>query len=112
MALEPLDAGVYAWLPDGPPGRGSPNAGVVVDPDGITLIDTLMVPQPYGPCAAEVGAIGLPVRRAVLTGSGVEQAGGTGRFKLAAVYGSRQASVHLDQEPNADSWRAPFPGPG
>ena len=109
MALELLDAGVYAWLPDGPPGRGSPNAGVVVDPDGITLIDTLMVPEQYEPFAAEVEAIGLPVRRAVLTGSGVEQAGGTGRFKLAAVYGSRQASVHLDQEPNVDSWRALFP---
>jgi glyoxylase-like metal-dependent hydrolase (beta-lactamase superfamily II) len=45
----------------------------------------------------------------VLTGSSVEQAGGTGRLKLAAVYGSRQASVHLDQPPNVDSWRALYP---
>ena len=66
-----------AWLPDGPP-RRRPNAGVVVDPDGVTVIDTLMVPDQYEPFAAEVEAIGLPVRRAVLTGSGVEQAGGTG----------------------------------
>jgi glyoxylase-like metal-dependent hydrolase (beta-lactamase superfamily II) len=109
MSLEPLDAGVYAWMPGGPPGRGAPNAGVVVDPDGITVIDTLMVPDQYEPFAASVEALRLPVRRAVLTGSGVEQAGGTGRFKLAAVYGSRQASVHLDQPPNVDSWRALFP---
>src|SRR5262245_45932159 len=110
MSLEPLDAGVYVWMPEGPPGRGSPNAGAVVDPDGITLIDTLMVPDQYEPFAAAVEALGLPVRRAVLTGSGVEQAGGTGHFKLAAVYGSRQASVHLDQPPNVESWRALFPG--
>ena len=49
------------------------------------------------------------MRRIVLTGSSVEQAGGTGRLKLAAVYGSRQASVHLDQPPNVDSWRALYP---
>jgi glyoxylase-like metal-dependent hydrolase (beta-lactamase superfamily II) len=109
MSLEPLDAGVYVWMPDGPPRRGSPNAGAVVDPDGITLVDTLMVPDQYEPFAAALEAFGLPVRRAVLTGSGVEQAGGTGRFKLAAIYGSRQASLHLDQPPNVDSWRALFP---
>jgi glyoxylase-like metal-dependent hydrolase (beta-lactamase superfamily II) len=110
VSLTPLDAGLYAWLPDGPPRRGRPNAGVIVDPDGVTVVDTLMVPDQFEPFAAEVEAIGLPVRRAVLTGSGVEQAGGTGRFKLAAVYGSRQASVHLDQPANLDSWRSLFPG--
>jgi cyclase len=108
VSLAPLDAGVYAWLQPGG-GRGRPNAGAVVDADGITVIDTLMTPDQYGPFAAALDGIGLPVRRAVLTGSGVEQAGGTGRFTLAAVYGSRQASVHLDQPPNVDSWRALFP---
>lgn len=108
MALVPLDAGVYAWLADAP-GRGHPNAGAVVDADGITVVDTLMTPDQYEPFAAALDELGLPVRRAVLTGSGVEQAGGTGRFALAAVYGSRQASVHLDQPPNVDSWRALFP---
>jgi cyclase len=108
VALAPLAPGVLAWLQD-PPGRGRPNAGVVVDPDGVTVVDTLMTPDQYEPFAAEVEAIGLPVRRIVLTGSSVEQAGGTGRLKLAAVYGSRQASVHLDQPPNVDSWRALFP---
>jgi glyoxylase-like metal-dependent hydrolase (beta-lactamase superfamily II) len=81
----------------------------VVDPDGVSVVDTLMTPDQYEPFAAEVEAIGLPVRRIVLTGSSVEQAGGTGRFKLAAIYGSRQASVHLDQPPNVDSWRALYP---
>jgi glyoxylase-like metal-dependent hydrolase (beta-lactamase superfamily II) len=108
VALVPLAPGVLAWLHD-TPGRGRPNAGVIVDPDGVTVVDTLMTPDQYEPFAAEVEAIGLPVRRIVLTGSSVEQAGGTGRLKLAAVYGSRQASVHLDQPPNVDSWRALYP---
>ena len=108
MPLELLDAGVLAWL-QLPPRRGRPNAGVVVDADGITLVDTLMTPDQYEPLAAAVEELGLPIRRLVLTGSGVEQPGGTSRFKLAAVYGSRQASVHLDQPPNVDSWRALFP---
>jgi len=81
----------------------------VVDADGITLVDALMTPGQYEPLAAALDELGLPVRRIVLTGSGVEQAGGTGRFALAGVYGSRQASVHLDQPPNVDSWRALFP---
>jgi glyoxylase-like metal-dependent hydrolase (beta-lactamase superfamily II) len=108
VPLVPLDVGVYAWLEE-PAGRGHPNAGAVVDADGITVVDTLMTPDQYEPFAAALAEIGLPVRRAVLTGSGVEQAGGTGRFTLAAVYGSRQASVHLDQPPNLDSWRSLFP---
>ncbi len=108
VPLAPLAPGVLAWLQD-PPGRGRPNAGVVVDHDGVTVIDTLMTSDQYEPFAAEVEAIGLPVRRIVLTGSSVEQAGGTGRLKLAAVYGSRQASVHLDQPPNVESWRALYP---
>jgi glyoxylase-like metal-dependent hydrolase (beta-lactamase superfamily II) len=108
VALDPLDAGVYAWL-QSPGGRGRPNAGAVVDADGVTVIDTLMTPDQYEPFATAVEALGLPVRRAVLTGSSVEQAGGTGRFKLAAVYGSPQASVHLDQPPNVDSWRSLYP---
>ena len=108
MPLDVLDAGVYAWLQVSG-GRGRPNAGAVVDGDGITVVDTLMTPDQYQPFAAAVEELGVPVRRAVLTGSSVEQAGGTGRFKLAAVYGSPQASVHLDQPPNVESWRALYP---
>lgn len=108
MPLDLLDAGVLAWL-QLPARRGRPNAGVVVDADGITLVDTLMTPDQYEPFAAAVEELGLPVRRIVLTGSGVEQAGGTGRFRLAAIYGSRQASIHLDQPPNVESWRALYP---
>jgi cyclase len=108
VPLDLLDAGVYAWL-QVRGGRGRPNAGAVVDSDGVTVIDTLMTPDQYEPFAGAVEELGLPVRRAVLTGSSIEQAGGTARFKLAAIYGSPQASVHLDQPPNTDSWRALYP---
>jgi glyoxylase-like metal-dependent hydrolase (beta-lactamase superfamily II) len=108
VTLARLAPGVLAWL-QSPPGRGRPNAGVVVDADGVTVVDTLMSPDQYEPFAAEIEALGPPVRRIVLTGSSVEQAGGTGRLRLAAVYGSRQASVHLDQPPNVASWKALYP---
>ncbi|MGH9213541.1 MAG: hypothetical protein ACRD2C_23130 [Acidimicrobiales bacterium] len=108
MALDPLDTGVFGKF-QWPPGRGHANAGVIVDPDGITLVDTLMTPDQWEPFAAEVDEIGLPVRRVVLTSSSVEFAGGTGRFKLAAIYGSPQASVHLDQPPNVESWQVLYP---
>jgi cyclase len=108
MGLDQLDAGVHAWL-QLPAGRGRANAGAVVDADGVTVVDALMTPDQYEPFAAAVEALGMPIRRLVLTSSGVEHVGGSGRFKLAAVYGSQQASVHLDQPPNLDSWRALFP---
>src|SRR6266545_4222338 len=108
VLLDPLATGVFGWF-QWPPGRGRANAGVVVDADGITLIDTLMTPDQWEPFAVAVEESGLPVRRTVLTSSSVEFSGGTGRFKLSAIYGSRQTSVHLDQPPNVDSWRALYP---
>lgn len=108
VLLDPLATGVFGWF-QWPPSRGRANAGVVVDADGITVVDTLMTPDQWGPFATAIEESGLPVRRAVLTSSSVEFAGGTGRFKLAAIYGSPQASVHLDQPPNIESWRALYP---
>lgn len=108
MPLDLLVPGVYAWL-QLPGGRGSTNAGVVVDADGLTLVDALMTPEQVEPFAAAVEELGLPTRRLVLTSSAVEHAGGTGRFKLPGVYGSPQASVHLDQPPNRASWDALYP---
>jgi cyclase len=108
MPLDLLVPGVYAWL-QLPGGRGRANAGAVVDTDGVTVVDALAAPAQYEPLAAAVEALGLPVRRLVLTSSAVEYAGGSGRFKLAAVFGSPQASVHLDQEPNRATWDALYP---
>ena len=58
--LTPLAPGVSAWL-DPNPAPGHPNAGVVVDEDGITVIDTRCVPSQWDPFADAVEALGLPL---------------------------------------------------
>lgn len=106
--LSPLAQGVYAWIhPD--PGPGRPNAGVVIDTDGVTVIDTLCVPSQYLPFAEAVDALGFPVRRIALTGDHIEFVGGTARFSMAAVIGSPATSAHLDQPPNPAVYRRLFP---
>jgi cyclase len=100
MTLAPLAPGVYAWLAE-QPGHGRANAGAVIDEDGITLIDSLAVPSQWEPFATEVEAFGFPVRRLVLTSSNAEFAGGTARFRFAAVYARQQASAYLDQPADA-----------
>jgi hypothetical protein len=106
--LTSLAPGVLAWCQE-PPGLGRPNAGVVVETDGLTVIDTLMVPSQTAPFAAALDELGLPVRRVVLTTSHVPWVGGTARFPLAAVYGSRATSDHLDLPPNVEGYRHLFP---
>ena len=108
VALVQLAPGVYVW-PQEPAAHGAANAGVVVDADGITVIDTLTVASQFEPFAEAVEALGLPVRRIVVTGDHIEFVGGTARFKLAAVYGSPAASAHLDQPPNPSVYRTLHP---
>lgn len=106
--MEPLVPGVHVELA-GDPRHGATNATAVVDDDGITVVDTLMVGSQWEPFAAAVEAIGLPVRRVVLTSSNIEFSGGTARFRLAAVYGRPQASAHLDQPADAELFRRLHP---
>lgn len=106
--LSALAPGVFAWLAEHP-AHGHANAGVVVDADGMTIIDVLAVPSQYEPFAAAVEAFGLPVRRLVLSSSNAEFSGGTARFRLAAIYGRAQTSAHLDQEPDPAVLRRLYP---
>jgi cyclase len=96
LTLDLLVPGVYSWL-QLPSGPGRANAGVVVDEDGVTVIDALLTPSQWGPLAEAVEALGFPVRRVVLTSSNAEYSGGTARFRTAAIYAGSQASAHLDQ---------------
>ena len=109
MAAQPsltaLAPGVYAWLEE-PHGVGRPNAGVVADEDGLTVIDTLMVPSQSERFAAAISELGRPVARVVLSSGHIEFAGGTGRFPLAGVYGSALTSAQLDQPPNIDAYKS------
>ncbi|MPY95820.1 MAG: MBL fold metallo-hydrolase [Acidimicrobiia bacterium] len=103
-SLTQLAQGVYAWLAD-PPGHGRANAGVVIDADGLTLIDTLMVPSQVEPFAEEVEGFGYPIRRVVLTSPHIPYVGGSGRFWQAAFYGSEHTSEQLDLPPNVSGYR-------
>lgn len=94
--LEPLSDGVSAWV-QAPPGHDRPNAGVVVEDDGITVVDTLVVPSQATALQVAVEAAGLPVRRAVYTSSHVECVGGSTIFWKAARYGRGLTSALLDQ---------------
>ena len=97
--LEPLGDGVSAWL-QSPPGHDHPNAGIIVEGDGITVVDTLVVPSQAAALLAAVESPELPVRRAVYTSSHVEQVGGSTVFWKAARYGRPLTSALLDQPAN------------
>jgi cyclase len=107
-ALDELASGVLAWVArDGR--AGVANAGVIVDDDGLTVIDTLMVRSQWEPFAAAVAGLGLPVRRVVLTCGHVDHAGGTRAFPASAVFGSRHTSDALDLAMPIDAYRNFWP---
>jgi cyclase len=97
--LVALGPGVHVWLQE-PPGHDRPNAGVIVDDDGITVVDTLLVPSQAAQLEQALAGFGLPVRRAVYTSSHIESTGGSATFWMAARYGRSQTSALMDQPPN------------
>lgn len=107
-ALETLGPGVYAWIQH-PGGHGRTNAGVVVDDDGITLVDALLTPSQAAPLHLAIAELGAPVRRMVLSSSHIEYVGGTSVFWMAARYGRSQTSALLDLPPNLEGYRRLYP---
>jgi hypothetical protein len=99
---------VFAWMQE-PADLGHPNAGAIVDDDGITVVDTLMLPSQSEAFAAALSEMSVPVRRVVYTSSHIPYVGGSSRFPLAAVYGSAQISAHLDQPANVAGYQHLFP---
>jgi cyclase len=106
--LHLIAPGVYAWLQE-PAGHGVANAGLVVDADGATLLDTLLTPAQAEPLAAVVEDWGLPLPRVVLTSSLAPCVGGTGRFWSAAFYGTEHTSAMMDLPPNVAGYRLLYP---
>ncbi|MDH3301493.1 MAG: hypothetical protein OES24_13395 [Acidimicrobiia bacterium] len=116
MAVEPnlvqLGQGVYAFThPD--PRFGHSNVGLVIDQDGLTLIDTTATPAQAEVTARAVdrlaGELGLPIKRVVLTSSRVAFSGGSGIFWSAAFYGTEVTSEQLDAPANPPAFRALLP---
>ena len=108
LTLHELADGVFVWLQPGGE-SGVSNAGVVVDEDGLTVIDTLMVPDQWRPFAEAVQRLGLPVRRVVLTHAHIDHVGGTSAFRSAKVLASPLTSELLDQTMPLDAYKAFMP---
>jgi cyclase len=106
--LDEIADGVYVWLQPGGE-SGVSNAGVIVDDDGLTIVDTLMVRSQWEPFAAAVTNLGAPVRRLLLTHAHVDHVGGTKAFPNAAVFGSPQTSDLLDGEMPVGAYKAFMP---
>jgi cyclase len=108
LTLHPVGDGVFAWLQPGGE-SGVANAGVIVDDDGLTIVDTLMVRSQWQPFAAAVGELGAPIRRVVLTHAHIDHVGGTKAFPNAAVYSSTETSELLDLDMPVDAYKSFMP---
>ena len=98
--LQPIAPGVWAWI--GAAGVG--NAGVVVDDDGITVIDTLVAPSAARALNESLARFDRPVRRVVFTSSHLPSVGGSTVFWMAARHGRSQASALLEQPVPVDAY--------
>lgn len=82
------------------PRYGDANLGLIVEPDGLTVIDTLATPALAAAADAEVDALtegsGLRLRRVVLSSSRIPFVGGTSVFWRSALYSSEPVSDQLD----------------
>jgi cyclase len=108
LTLHPIADGVYVWLQPGGE-SGVSNAGVVVDDDGVTVIDTLMVRSQWEPFAAAVHALNRPIGRLVLTHAHVDHVGGSRAFPMAKVLGSAQTSELLEAAMPLDAYKSFMP---
>jgi cyclase len=106
--LHELANGVFVWLQPGGE-SGVSNAGAIVDDDGITIVDTLMVRSQWEPFAAAVAKLGVPVRRQLLTHAHIDHVGGTRAFPMSGVYASPQTSTLLEGEMPLDAYKAFMP---
>src|SRR5882724_1968515 len=106
-SLTELGDGIYAWLQPGGQ-TGVANAGVVIDDDGVTVIDTLMVRSQWEPFAAAVAELDRPVKRVLLTHAHIDHVGGTQAFRNAMVLGTPATSELLDQPMPVESYKIFF----
>ena len=113
MHLAELGQGVLALIaPD--QGYGHTNVGLVIDADGLTVIDTTATPGQGAAVRARVLALTeeleLPLKRVILTSSRVPFSGGSGAFWQAAFYGSEATSEQLDAPVNVLALQRLLPG--
>jgi glyoxylase-like metal-dependent hydrolase (beta-lactamase superfamily II) len=109
--LEPVAPGVWVWIGTDGAGGPGPNVGVVVEEDGITLVDTLSAPSAARALNNELHRrFGAPIRRVVYTSSHVVSVGGSAVFWMAARYGRPQTSALMEQPVPLEAYRRLVPG--
>ena len=108
--LEPIAPGVWVWLGTDGTGGPGPNVGVIVEADGITLVDTAPAPSAARALNEELKRFGVPVRRVIYTSSHVESVGGSAVFWMAARYGRAQTNALLEQPVPVEGYRRLMPG--
>ncbi len=110
--LVEIGQGVFALL-NPQRGFGHANVGMVIDADGLTVIDTSATPAEGAEIRARVleltNELALPIRRVVVTSSRIPFAGGTDAFRQAAFYASDETSDELDEPVNPIALRALLP---
>ncbi len=106
--LHELADGVFVWIQPGGE-SGVSNAGAIVDDDGVTVVDTLMVRSQWEPFAYAVERLNRPVRRLVLTHAHIDHVGGPRAFANALVLGSPQTSSLPDGEMPVGPYKAFMP---
>ncbi len=110
--LVELGRGVFAFVSPVPK-FGNSNIGVVIDSDGLTLIDTSATPSQASVTVSAVleltRELALPIKRVVLTSSRVAFTGGSSVLWSAALYGSDRTSDDLDHPANPEAFRRLLP---
>ncbi len=101
-----LGQGVFAFA-SAEQGFGHSNLGLVIDGDGLTMIDAGPTPEVAHRARREIleltAELELPIKRVVLTSSRIPFAGGSWAFWKAAFYGSEATSGQLDAPLNLDA---------
>ena len=104
-SLQPVAPNVWAWIGSGSTNDAG-NAGVVVEEDSITVIDTLLAPSAARALNDELARrFPVPVRNVVYTSSHLPSVGGSAVFWMAARYGRTQTNVLLDQPAPLEAYR-------
>lgn len=110
--LVEIGQGVFAFV-NPQRGFGHANVGLVIDTDGLTVIDTAATPAEGAEIRDRIleltSSLALPIRRVVVTSSRIPFAGGTDAFRQAAFYASDETSDELDEPVNPIALRSLLP---
>ncbi len=107
-----LGPGVYGFThPD--PAFGNSNSGLIIDSDGLTIIDSTATPKQAEAVFDEIKRITEPLttrlKRVVLSSSRIPFSGGSSVYWQAAFYGSQATSEQLDLPSNPEAFRRLLP---